>query len=62
MPAGVPTATVSIDGAKNAGLLAVRTLAVADGTLMQKMVDYQADMRDQVLEKDRKLQQKLLGN
>ncbi|WP_295642883.1 5-(carboxyamino)imidazole ribonucleotide mutase [uncultured Corynebacterium sp.] len=62
MPAGVPTATVSIDGAKNAGLLAVRTLAVADDSLMQKMVDYQADMRDQVLEKDRKLQQKLLGN
>lgn len=62
MPAGVPTATVSIDGAKNAGLLAVRTLAVADATLMQKMVDYQDDMRDQVLEKDRKLQQKLLGN
>ena len=62
MPAGVPTATVSIDGAKNAGLLAVRTLAVADATLMQKMVDYQADMCDQVLEKDRKLQQKLLGN
>lgn len=62
MPAGVPTATVSIDGAKNAGLLAVRTLAVADDALMQKMVDYQADMRDQVLEKDRKLQQKLLGN
>lgn len=62
MPAGVPTATVSIDGAKNAGLLAVRTLAVADDVLMQKMVDYQADMRDQVLEKDRKLQQKLLGN
>ena len=62
MPAGVPTATVSIDGAKNAGLLAVRTLAVADDALMQKMVDYQADMRDQVLEKDRKLQQKLMGN
>lgn len=61
MPGGVPTATVSIDGAKNAGLLAVRTLAVADEALMDKMVDYQEKMRDAVLEKDRTLQQKLMG-
>ncbi|QFQ02981.1 N5-carboxyaminoimidazole ribonucleotide mutase [Corynebacterium urogenitale] len=61
MPAGVPTATVSIDGAKNAGLLAVRTLAVADDRLMEQMVRYQEAMRDQVLEKDTALQNKLLG-
>lgn len=61
MPAGVPTATVSIDGAKNAGLLAVRILAVADSTLMQKMVEYQEAMRNQVLEKDAALQRALLG-
>lgn len=61
MPGGVPTATVSIDGAKNAGLLAVRTLAVADEVLMDKMVEYQENMRDAVLEKDRALQQKLMG-
>ena len=61
MPGGVPTATVSIDGAKNAGLLAVRTLAVADEALMDKMVEYQENMRDAVLEKDRALQQKLMG-
>ncbi|WP_459610970.1 5-(carboxyamino)imidazole ribonucleotide mutase [Corynebacterium urogenitale] len=61
MPAGVPTATVSIDGAKNAGLLAVRTLAVADDRLMEQMVRYQELMRDQVLEKDTALQNKLLG-
>ena len=61
MPGGVPTATVSIDGAKNAGLLAVRTLAVADEALMDKMVKYQENMRDAVLEKDRALQQKLMG-
>ena len=61
MPGGVPTATVSIDGAKNAGLLAVRTLAVADAALMDKMVEYQENMRDAVLEKDRALQQKLMG-
>ena len=61
MPAGVPTATVSIDGAKNAGLLAVRTLAVADDRLMEQMVQYQDTMREQVLEKDTALQNKLMG-
>lgn len=61
MPAGVPTATVSIDGAKNAGLLAVRTLAVADDRLLEQMVDYQENMRQQVMEKDANLQNKLMG-
>ena len=61
MPAGVPTATVSIDGAKNAGLLAVRTLAVADDRLMEAMVAYQEDMKNEVLEKDRRLQANLMG-
>lgn len=61
MPAGVPTATVSIDGAKNAGLLAVRTLAVADENLMARMVEYQEEMRRQVMEKDASLQNRLMG-
>lgn len=61
MPAGVPTATVSIDGAKNAGLLAVRTLAVADDRLMEAMVAYQENMKNEVLEKDRRLQANLMG-
>lgn len=61
MPAGVPTATVSIDGAKNAGLLAARILAVAEPALLQKMLDYQDQMRDAVEQKDRALQQKLMG-
>lgn len=60
MPAGVPTATVSIDGAKNAGLLAVRTLAVADERLLAAMLRYQEDMRDSVLEKDRALKARLM--
>lgn len=42
MPGGVPVATVSIGGARNAGLLAVRILAAADGTLRGAMVAYQA--------------------
>ena len=45
MPAGVPVATVAIGGARNAGLLAVRILAVGDAALRQKMVDFQADLR-----------------
>lgn len=61
MPEGVPTATVSIDGAKNAGLLAVRTLAVGSEQLMDQMVRYQETMRDQVFEKDRALKYKLMG-
>ncbi len=46
MPAGVPVATVSIGNARNAGLLAVRILAAGDPELQQKMVDFQASLRD----------------
>ena len=61
MPAGVPTATVSIDGAKNAGLLAVRILAATDPQLQQRVVDHQEQMRDSVLDKDQALRQSLMG-
>ena len=46
MPAGVPVATVSIGNARNAGLLAVRILAATDAALQQRMVDFQAGLRD----------------
>ena len=46
MPAGVPVATVSIGGARNAGLLAVRILAAADGTLRAAMEQFQARLAD----------------
>jgi len=45
MPAGVPVATVAIGNARNAGLLAVRILAVADPELQQRMVEFQAQLR-----------------
>jgi 5-(carboxyamino)imidazole ribonucleotide mutase len=45
MPAGVPVATVSIGGARNAGLLAVRILATADPDLRGAMTDFQAELR-----------------
>jgi 5-(carboxyamino)imidazole ribonucleotide mutase len=46
MPAGVPVATVSIGGARNAGLLAVRILAAADDTLRAAMEQFQAQLAD----------------
>ncbi|GAA0913873.1 5-(carboxyamino)imidazole ribonucleotide mutase [Virgisporangium aurantiacum] len=56
MPAGVPVATVSIGGARNAGLLAVRMLAAADPHLLAKMEQFQASLRDLVAQKDAALQ------
>ena len=61
MPAGVPVATVSIGGARNAGLLAVRILGVADAALRIRMENFQADLEAQVLAKDRALRERLLG-
>jgi len=62
MPAGVPVATVSIGGARNAGLLAVRMLGSADPALREKMAAFQADLADLVLTKDQALRDKLLGS
>ncbi|WP_307832201.1 5-(carboxyamino)imidazole ribonucleotide mutase [Prauserella cavernicola] len=59
MPAGVPVATVSVGGARNAGLLAVRILAAADETLRAKMTTFQADLEQLVLDKDATLKSKL---
>ena len=46
MPAGIPVATVAVGGARNAGLLAVRILAASDPALQQKVIDFQARLRD----------------
>jgi 5-(carboxyamino)imidazole ribonucleotide mutase len=59
MPAGVPVATVSIGGARNAGLLAVRILAAADDALRDRMEQFQADLADAARAKDAALQEKL---
>lgn len=61
MPGGVPVATVSIGGAKNAGLLAVRILSAGDPALVDKMVAYQDTMRREAEAKDEKLRQSLMG-
>jgi 5-(carboxyamino)imidazole ribonucleotide mutase len=59
MPAGVPVATVSIGGARNAGLLAVRILAAADENLRARMTAFQADLEALVAEKDAALRASL---
>ncbi|MCV7063466.1 5-(carboxyamino)imidazole ribonucleotide mutase [Mycolicibacterium vaccae] len=62
MPAGVPVATVSIGGARNAGLLAVRILGASDVALRERMSAFQASLEQMVLQKDEALRQKLLGD
>ncbi len=62
MPAGVPVACVSIGGARNAGLLAVRILAAADADLRARMENFQDSLETQVLAKDRALRERLLGD
>ncbi|SCL35571.1 5-(carboxyamino)imidazole ribonucleotide mutase [Micromonospora pallida] len=59
MPAGVPVATVSIGGARNAGLLAVRILAAADPILRERMTAYQASLEQMVAEKEAALRASL---
>ncbi|MDI9931545.1 5-(carboxyamino)imidazole ribonucleotide mutase [Rhodococcus sp. IEGM 1354] len=61
MPAGVPVATVSIGGARNAGLLAVRILGASDPVLQQRMSAFQSSLEAMVLEKDEALRTTLLG-
>jgi 5-(carboxyamino)imidazole ribonucleotide mutase len=51
MPGGVPVATVALDGAKNAGLLAVQILSVGNGQLRDKMLAYKTQMADEVMDK-----------
>ena len=48
MPPGVPVATVAIDGAKNAAILAAKILAVSDEEVLKKLKDYSAEMKDTV--------------
>ncbi len=61
MPAGVPVATVSIGGAQNAGLLAVRILGAGDERLTQRIAEYQEQLREKVEAKDEALRRKLMG-
>ena len=57
MPSGIPVATVAINGGANAGLLAAKILATSDPELLKKLKDYSASLKDQVVAKDKKLQE-----
>ncbi len=58
MPSGVPVATVAVDGAQNAALLAVQILAVSDAALADKLAAYKESMAAKVREKDSALAEK----
>ena len=57
MPSGIPVATVAIDGAKNAAVLAVQMLALSEPTLADKLAERKREMAAAVAEKDRLLNQ-----
>jgi 5-(carboxyamino)imidazole ribonucleotide mutase len=59
MPAGIPVATVAINGAKNAGLLAARILGAGDSELADRLEAYARDLEAQVEEKNRRLKESL---
>ena len=52
MPKGIPVATVAVDGAENAGLLAVQMLAIGDAELSKKLEQFKSEMAAEVVEKD----------
>ena len=58
MPSGIPVATVAINGGANAGILAVKILAVSDGELLKRLKDYSNSLKESVQAKDEKLQEK----
>lgn len=57
MPSGIPVATVAINGGVNAALLAAKILAVSDHDLLQRLKEYSKELKEQVQEKDVKLQE-----
>ncbi len=56
MPPGIPIATVSIDGSKNAGLLAARIVGTSDKNIQEKVILYQKSLESQILKKAEKLE------
>ena len=59
MPAGIPVATVAIDGAENAALLAIQILSVSDESLAEKLAAFKKDMNDKILAADKELQDEI---
>ena len=55
MPSGIPVATVAINGAANAAILAAKMLSISDKELREKLANYKEELKDQVVAKDEKL-------
>ena len=57
MPTGIPVATVAINGGANAGILAVKMLAMSDDALLEKLKEYKDELKDGVVAKAKRLDQ-----
>lgn len=58
MPGGVPVATVALNGAKNAGILAAQIVSATDPSILKKIIEYKQEMKEKVFEKSKKLKSK----
>ena len=56
MPSGIPVATVAINGAKNAGILASSIIGISDENVKNKLISFKSSLKDAVTKKDEKLQ------
>jgi 5-(carboxyamino)imidazole ribonucleotide mutase len=57
MPSGVPVATVALNGAKNAGILAAQILSIASKSIQNSIIAYKNEMKDQVIQKSEKMKE-----
>jgi 5-(carboxyamino)imidazole ribonucleotide mutase len=55
MPGGVPVATVALNGAKNAGILAAQIISVSDGSIRNRIIQYKQELKEQVMDKSKNL-------
>lgn len=58
MPSGIPVATVALNGAKNAGILAAQILSIADDTIREKIIQFKKQLKEQTLAKSAALKDK----
>ena len=57
MPAGIPVATVALDGARNAGILAFQILAVSDEKLLNKMLEFKEELASKIIKANKELEE-----
>lgn len=59
MPSGIPVATMALDGAKNAGILSAQIIAIHNPEILEKIINYKNELRNQVIEKSKKLKKEI---